>query len=98
MNINEMLKSSHFRVIGKMRVDSQNRILLGSKIKYKADCYRVYQNSVGQIFLDPIISGAEAILDITKNKKEPVTLLKGLKQAREGKIRKSKEDFSKYTK
>jgi hypothetical protein len=58
--------------------------------------YRVYQNTLGQIILDPMetIPAHEAWL--FKNKKAHASVMTGLEEARAGKLLDSPENFSKF--
>ena len=96
MTAHSLLKDSHFEEIAEVKPDAKNRILLGRRVTHPSGFYRVYQNDAGQIILDPLetIPAHEAWL--FRNKKAAVSVLKGLDQARRGKLVKSKEDFSKY--
>jgi hypothetical protein len=69
---------------------------LGRLIKFKARLYRVYENTLGQIILDPMetIPAHEAWL--FKNKKAHASVLTGLDEARRRKLLDSPEDFSKF--
>lgn len=98
MRTQGLLKDSHFEEIAEVKPDTKNRIALGQKLAHKANFYRVYQNDAGQIVLDPLetIPAHEAWL--FRNKQASASVLKGLDQARQGKLVKSKEDFSKYLK
>ena len=96
METNSLLKDSHFEEVAEVKPDAKNRVALGQKLAHKSGFYRVYQNDAGQIILDPLetIPAHEAWL--FRNKKAAASVLKGLDQARHGKLVKSKEDFSKY--
>lgn len=94
-----VVKDSDFTEIAEVKADEKNRVQLGRKVKgFKTRLYRVYQNTHGQIMLDPqvMIPASEAWL--FQNKQAAQMVQKGLEDARAGKVTKAKEDFSKHTK
>ena len=95
MNTASLIKDSHFDPIAEVKPDVKNRVTLGRRASRTA-FYRVYQNDVGQIILDPMetIPAHEAWL--FRNKKAAASVFKGLNQARGGRIKKSSENFAKY--
>ena len=96
MTTTSIIKDSHFEEITEVRPDSKRRIPLGRLVKLRARLYRVYQNGLGQIILDPLetIPAHEAWL--FKNREARESVMKGLSQARKGRLLKSPEDFSKF--
>ena len=96
MTSTNIIKDSHFEEITEVRPDSKKRVPLGRRVKLKARLYRVYENVLGQIILDPLetIPAHEAWL--FKNKDAHESVVKGLSQARKGKLLESPEDFSKF--
>src|SRR5260370_1940235 len=96
MTTTAIIKDSHFKEVAEVRPDAKKRVGLGRLVKLKARLYRVYQNTLGQIILDPMetIPAHEAWL--FKNKKAHTSVLTGLDEARAGKLLASPEDFSKF--
>jgi len=96
MTTTAIIKDSHFEEVAEVRPDAKKRVGLGRLIKLKAKLYRVYQNTLGQIILDPMetIPAHEAWL--FKNKKAHASVVTGLDEARRGKLLGSPEDFSKF--
>jgi hypothetical protein len=91
-----IIKDNNFKELNEVRPDSKKRVGLGRAVKVKARLYRVYQNTLGQIILDPMetIPAHEAWL--FKNKKAYASVMKSLAEARSGKLLDSPEDFSKF--
>jgi hypothetical protein len=91
-----VVKDQEFMALDEVKADSKNRVSLGRKVRLKAKFYKVFQNALGQIILDPMetIPAHEAWL--FKNKKAHESVLNGLNEARTGKLLKSPENFSKY--
>jgi len=95
MTVSEIIKNKEFKEVAELKVDSKKRLALG-KTPHPADSYRVYENELGEIVLVPLktIPASEAWL--YENEKALASLRRGLKDAKEGKLTKAKEDFSKY--
>ncbi len=96
MTTTSIIKDSNFKEVAEVRPDAKKRVGLGRLVKLTARLYRVYQNTIGQIILDPMetIPAHEAWL--FKNKKAHISVLTGLDEARAGKLLDSPEDFSKF--
>ena len=93
-----VVKDSDFTEIAEVKADGKNRVQLGCKVKgFKTRLYRVYQNVHGQIMLDPQVMVPASEAWLFQNKQAAQMVQKGLEDAQNGKVRKSKEDFSKYT-
>ena len=93
-----VVKDSDFVEIAEVKADGKNRVQLGRKVKgSKTRLYRVYQNVHGQIILDPQVMVPASEAWLFQNKQAAQMVQKGLEDARNGKVTKAKEDFSKYT-
>lgn len=96
----EIVRDRVFKQVNYVRVDSQGRIPLGRAQVESANggvvIYRVYQNSFGQIILDPqvIVPAHEAWL--LKNPQALTLVAEGWKAAKEGKVVKAREDYTKH--
>lgn len=90
-----LLRDDHFHEINEVRLDSKRRVALG-KVRHRYERYLAYENDAGQVVLDPqvIIPASEAWL--YKNSKALKSVRQGLTDAKEGKLVKASEDFSKY--
>ena len=99
MTLAQILKEKDFKQVSEVRPDFKRRVALG-KIKaiQKAETYKVYQNSAGQIILDPQVSVPASEAWVYKNKAVIGAIRKGFKDAQEGRVRKAREDYSKYAK
>ena len=81
------------------RTSFKHRVTLGKiKVVQKAVTYKVYQNSAGQIILDPQVSVPASEAWVYKNKAVIGAIRKGFEDAQEGRVRKAREDYSKYAK
>ena len=92
-----ILKDRNFKEVAEAKADSKNRIGLGRYVSRKARLYRVYQNEAGQIILDPLITVSAHEAWLFTNKKARISIVNGLEDARQGRLVKRGEDFSKYT-
>ncbi len=91
-----VVKDSGFDEVGEVRTDSKSRIALGRRVKVKAQIYKVYQNSLGQIVLDPQVSIPAHEAWLFKNKEATARVQSGLEDAKKGRVVKSKADYSQY--
>ena len=96
--VTQIIKSQDFEALSEVKVDTRKRITLrkAKKAPKLADYYRVYENSLGQIVLDPmaIVPAYERWLH--KNPKALESVKRGLAQAKAGKLLPAKESFAKY--
>mgnify|MGYP001576989582 CR=1 FL=1 len=92
----EILKDVEFQEIAEVKADSKNRIALGKGVSIKAHFYKIYQNSIGQIVLDPQITIPAHEAWLFKNKEAASLVREGLKDAKHRRLVKVKEDYSKY--
>lgn len=90
-----LIRDTHFKEIYETKPDSKRRVTLGS-CRVRAHHYRVYENTAGQIVLDPQSSVPSSEAWLFENKKALASVRKGLAQARAGKTVKAPEDFRKY--
>jgi hypothetical protein len=95
MTFKSIVKDQEFKELPQARVDSKYRVSLGAAGKQLSQ-FRVYQNALGQIILDPQVSVPACEAWLFKNPKISKSIQKGLEDARLGKTTKSKEDYSKY--
>jgi hypothetical protein len=91
-----VVRDQEFVALDEVKADSKNRVSLGRKIRLKAKFYKVFQNALGQIVLDPMetIPAHEAWL--FRNPAAIESVRKGLGDLKQGKVNKAKESFSKY--
>ncbi len=99
MTLAQILKEKDFKEISEVRPDIKHRVTLGKvEVVQTATTYKVYQNSAGQIILDPQVSIPASEAWVYKNKVVIGAIRRGFKDAQEGKVRKAREDYSKYAK
>ena len=92
-----VVKDPDFVEIAEVKADGKNRVQLGRKVKgSQTRFYRVYQNVHGQIILDPQVMVPASEAWLFQNRQAAQMVQKGLEDARNGKVTKAKEDFSKY--
>lgn len=84
----QILKAQDFSEISEACPDAKNRITLKrrSKAGERYGRYRVYENSIGQIILDPLISIPASELWLRKNKSALSAVRRGIKQSAQGRI------------
>ena len=92
----KIVKDDHFKEIAEVKADAKNRISLGKKDSIQVRIYKVSKNSLGQIVLDPQATIPAHEQWLFKNKEAAASVQRGLKDAREGRLHDSPEDFSKY--
>lgn len=98
MTLAQILKEKDFKQVTEVRPDFKHRVTLGKVEVAQATTYKVYQNSAGQIILDPQVSIPASEAWVFKNKVVIGAIRRGFKDVQEGKVRKAREDYSKYTK
>ena len=91
----DLVRDQHFEEVSEVKVDSKHRITLG-RVKAGATSYRVYQNAVGQIILDPMITVPAHEAWLFRNPKAARMVQEGLQDARRKRLVKAKENYSKY--
>ena len=96
MTGNSIVKNSQFEEIAEVKVDSKNRITLGKNKVMKIHIYKVYRNTIGQIILDPQVTIPAHEQWLFKNKKAAKMVQAGLEDAKQGRLVKAFEDYSKY--
>lgn len=94
----EILKDDEFKEITETRVDSKHRVALGRTIPGEVTSFRVYRNAHGQIILDPLVSIPAHEAWLFKNKQAFSSVQRGLEDAKQGRLVRPKENFSKYLK
>lgn len=94
----DFLKDADFEEVLEARVDSKRRVTLGRIIPGQVTSFRVYRNAHGQIVLDPLVSIPAHEAWLFKNKRAFGLVQQGLGDAREKRLSKAKEDFSRYSK
>jgi hypothetical protein len=95
--MDNLLRDMHFTEIAETKADSKNRVTLGS-LPVKAHHYRTFVNEAGQIVLDPQMSIPAAEVWLFNNKKALASVVRGIADAKAGRLTKAPEDYSKYLK
>jgi hypothetical protein len=93
-----ILKQQDFVEVTEVKPDAKNRVCIGRQIEVvpSATMYKVYRNSTGQIILDPQITIPASEAWVYQNKSVLRAIRNGLEDARDGRAKKSTEDFSQY--
>ena len=94
----EILKDAEFEEITEARVDSKHRVTLGPTIPAQVRSFRVYRNAHGQVILDPMVSIPAYEAWLFMNKRASALVQQGLEDARQGRLVKAKENFSRHVK
>jgi hypothetical protein len=96
MTRQEILKDTDFEEVAEAKVDAKHRVALGRILEASVSSYRIYRNSFGQIILDPMATVPAYEAWLFKNTKATKLLTAGLTDARNGRVVKAKEDYTKY--
>lgn len=81
----DIVRDQGFHEVADARLDAKHRISLG-KIGHAARQYKIYENALGQIILDPLVAVPASELWLYKNKKALTQVRKGLVQAAAGRL------------
>jgi hypothetical protein len=85
----KIIKDSEFeRVAEGIKPDAKKRIVLSKTIIPNGVTYHIYANSLGQIILDPQITVPASEAWLFQNTEVLASLRRGLKDAREGRVKK----------
>ncbi len=80
----DMVGDGGFEDYGTAKPDSKHRIVLkGTQV---GEHYRIYRNEAGQILLDPQVMIPTREAWLYKNKEALASVMKGIKEAAEGKL------------
>ena len=96
MTRQDILKDAEFEEVIEAKVDAKHRVALGRLSGGHVSSYRVYRNRVGQIILDPLVSVPAHEAWLFKNPEAKRRLQAGLADAKQGRLTKAKEDYTKY--
>lgn len=91
----EVLKDAEFEPVSEARIDAKHRVALG-KVAGPVTSFKIYRNAHGQIILDPMVSIPAYEAWLFKNKRAAKLVQQGLEDAKQHRLVKAKEDFSKY--
>ena len=93
----DIVKDIHFEEVSEVKVDSKSRVTLGKGKNFaKTNIYKVYRNAIGQIILDPQVTIPAHEQWLFKNKKVAKHVQDGLEDAKNKRLVRAREDFSKY--
>jgi hypothetical protein len=96
----DIVRDRLFHDMAAARVDDKGRLYLGKLGKEgpsgEVALYKVYQNSLGQIILDPLAIVPAHEVWLLKNPKAMKMVAQGWEDAKKGKVVKAREDYSKY--
>ena len=83
-------------LLDEITLDKKRRLAMGRLLKNKkVSSFEVYETEEGYL-LKPKVSIPAREAWLFQNKQALTSVLKGLEQAKQGKVTRSKEDFSKY--
>jgi len=96
MSPQDIVKDEHFEEVAEVKTDEKKRVALGKAGLPKARIYKVYRNALGQLILDPQVTIPAYEQWLFKNKKAAKMVQEGLEDAREGRLAKADEDYTRY--
>lgn len=85
MTTAQILKAKDFHAIAEVHADSKRRIVL-KKVRRAGKMYRVYENSMGQLILDPLVAIPASEAWLFENKTALASVRRGLKESAEGRL------------
>ena len=91
----EILRDAEFEPVSEARIDAKHRVALG-KVAGPVTSFKVYRNAHGQIILDPMVTIPAHEAWLFKSKRASKLIQEGLEDAKQRRLVKAKEDFSKY--
>ncbi len=91
----EILRDAEFEPVSEVRIDAKHRITLG-KVGGPVTSFKIYRNAHGQMILDPMVTIPAHEAWLFKNKRATQLVQKGLEDAKQRRLVKAKEDFSKH--
>ena len=91
-----ILKDTDFEEITEARVDAKHRVTLGRTLARQVRSCRIYRNAHGQVILDPMVSIPAYETWLFKSRRAGALVRQGLEDARQGRLIKAKEDFSRH--
>lgn len=94
MGTESVVRDGAFSQVADVQADSKRRIVL-KRVKNPGKAYRIYENSHGQILLDPLVTIPAAEAWLYKNEAALDAVRRGLKDSAEGKLAK-KPSLAKY--
>lgn len=96
----EIVKDPVFKRMKEVRVDPQGRVPIGRTQVMGPNggvtIYRLYQNSFGQIILDPQVIVPAHEVWLLKNPKAMKMVIEGWEDAKQGRLVDAREDYTKY--
>ena len=96
----DIVRDQLFHGVAAARVDEKGRVYLGKLGKEgpaaSTKLYKVYQNSFGQIILDPLAVVPAHEVWLLKNPKAMKMVAQGWEDAKKGRLVKAREDYTKY--
>ena len=80
----QILRGTDFTQVAEVYADAKRRVTL-TRIKRAEKVYRVYENAIGQIILDPLVMVPASEMWLHENKAAIASVRKGLQESAEGK-------------
>ncbi|MBI5595987.1 MAG: hypothetical protein HY928_07850 [Elusimicrobia bacterium] len=90
-----IVRDGAFAEVADVRADSKKRIVL-KRVRNPGKAYRIYQNALGQILLDPLVTIPAAEAWLYKNANALDSVRRGLQDSADGKLVK-KPSLAKYS-
>ncbi len=88
-----VIKDQHFeKIADNIKPDAKKRVILHSSHIREGITYHIYENSLGQIVLDPQVSIPASEAWLYQNPEALASVRRGLKDVKEGKVSKIDPD------
>lgn len=85
MTTAQIVKAQDFAQVAEVRSDDKRRIAL-TRVRRATRAYRIYENSLGQIILDPVVTIPASEAWIYEDKEVLASIRRGLKESARGKL------------
>ena len=95
MTRTDILRDTEFEPVSEARIDAKHRVALG-KVVGPVTSFKIYRNAHGQMLVDPMVSIPVHEAWLFKNTRAAKLVQEGLEDAKQRRLVKAKEDFSKY--
>lgn len=83
MTITNIVRAKDFSQVAEVKSDDKRRVML-KRVKKSSAMYRIYENSLGQVFLDPIVTIPASEAWLFEDKALLATVQKGIRESIKG--------------
>lgn len=85
MTITQIVRAKDFSQVAEVRSDDKRRVML-KRVKKSSLMYRIYENSMGQVFLDPIVTIPAPEAWLFSDKNALASVRRGIQESIDGKV------------